>query len=425
MAVGKRLRFEVLKRDGFLCVYCGATAKATQLHVDHIVPVSKGGSDDPSNLTTSCETCNLGKSDVELHEANPRVAVPLAEAVARAEAAAQLADAQAAKARAVDALVDRARVLWSRHVGGNVPRSVDGALRRLVIGENADDLEAAMQAVSRKRGLKGQDKPRYFFGVLRRIREEREERSLTEAERFEKRERLASLGHAAFSRGAYEEAATQFLAARSLAFAEDDAFKDDAFKCDAFTEGRACLAAGWFDRALKLFLELADRGFWEWHSRFNAMLAAEGLGANDLALDLAERIVAGSGDPDLVESVQERLRVRRQAAQAREDRKRELSECYERQRQMKYEGRTFKSDTLMAVTVELEGRTECTTIPELKRSDRVRDCARAWGGNPETHVRAALVSLGWRKGALTESHPRARLWIPPAQGVVMAEEVSA
>jgi hypothetical protein len=56
-----KLRFGVLRRDGFRCVYCGLTASQSELHVDHVVPVVDGGSDDIENLVTSCIECNLGK----------------------------------------------------------------------------------------------------------------------------------------------------------------------------------------------------------------------------------------------------------------------------------------------------------------------------------------------------------------------------
>ena len=66
----KWLRFEVMKRDGFCCVYCGARpADGVRLQVDHIVPRAKGGSDDPQNLTTSCQPCNSGKGARDLDEA--------------------------------------------------------------------------------------------------------------------------------------------------------------------------------------------------------------------------------------------------------------------------------------------------------------------------------------------------------------------
>lgn len=66
MAIGKRKRFEIFKRDSFMCQYCGRTPPAVVLQCDHIVPVSKGGTDDNTNLATSCADCNLGKSNIPL-----------------------------------------------------------------------------------------------------------------------------------------------------------------------------------------------------------------------------------------------------------------------------------------------------------------------------------------------------------------------
>ena len=59
------LRYDILKRDNFKCVICGRTPKkdGVTLHVDHIIPVSKGGKTVPENLRTLCSICNLGKSD--------------------------------------------------------------------------------------------------------------------------------------------------------------------------------------------------------------------------------------------------------------------------------------------------------------------------------------------------------------------------
>ena len=58
------LRYDILKRDGFRCQICGMSQKdGIKLHVDHIVPVAKGGRTIPSNLRTLCEACNKGKRD--------------------------------------------------------------------------------------------------------------------------------------------------------------------------------------------------------------------------------------------------------------------------------------------------------------------------------------------------------------------------
>lgn len=62
-----RLRWHVLQRDRFTCCACGASPAITpgvELHVDHIVPWSKGGDTVLKNLQTLCSVCNLGKSNV-------------------------------------------------------------------------------------------------------------------------------------------------------------------------------------------------------------------------------------------------------------------------------------------------------------------------------------------------------------------------
>lgn len=58
------LRWQILELDNHKCRVCNASSNdGVKLHVDHIIPISKGGTSDISNLQTLCETCNLGKSD--------------------------------------------------------------------------------------------------------------------------------------------------------------------------------------------------------------------------------------------------------------------------------------------------------------------------------------------------------------------------
>lgn len=57
------LRLDVFKRDGWACTYCGTPGDARSLHCDHVIPSSKGGSNDIENLTTACGPCNVRKKD--------------------------------------------------------------------------------------------------------------------------------------------------------------------------------------------------------------------------------------------------------------------------------------------------------------------------------------------------------------------------
>lgn len=67
--ISKRTRFEVFKRDCFKCKYCGARAEdGVILHVDHVLPVVAGGTNNLMNLVTACAGCNLGKNKIPLED---------------------------------------------------------------------------------------------------------------------------------------------------------------------------------------------------------------------------------------------------------------------------------------------------------------------------------------------------------------------
>jgi hypothetical protein len=98
MSVSKRLRYEVMARDGFACRYCHRDDVA--LEIDHVIPVALGGQDVPENLVAACMACNRGKAST-----NPDK--PLVEGVADdslrwADAMRRAAELQREKHNAID-----------------------------------------------------------------------------------------------------------------------------------------------------------------------------------------------------------------------------------------------------------------------------------------------------------------------------------
>ena len=62
-SISTSLRFKVFQHYGFKCVYCGKTPPQSELQIDHIIPVSRGGTNTRENLVAACAECNHGKRD--------------------------------------------------------------------------------------------------------------------------------------------------------------------------------------------------------------------------------------------------------------------------------------------------------------------------------------------------------------------------
>ena len=60
-SISLSVRLDVLTRDGYKCVYCGRSSQQIDLEIDHIIPYSKGGSNQIDNLQSLCFDCNRGK----------------------------------------------------------------------------------------------------------------------------------------------------------------------------------------------------------------------------------------------------------------------------------------------------------------------------------------------------------------------------
>jgi hypothetical protein len=69
VGIPKGTRFAVLRRDHFTCRYCGRSAQAVTLRVDHVIARANGGASTMDNLVTACEDCNVGKGAGPAQEA--------------------------------------------------------------------------------------------------------------------------------------------------------------------------------------------------------------------------------------------------------------------------------------------------------------------------------------------------------------------
>lgn len=173
MAVSKRTRFEVLKRDKHTCQYCGAQAPDATLQIDHVIPVSLGGTNKPNNLTTACIDCNSGKGsthpDADTVEEVNEAALAYSKALKQALHE-KIGATQNARAVRLD-LEDHWDEMASEYAYGN-PRMEDNwgtSLKRwLDVGLTPDFLKDAMEISMSKRDVTNADKYRYFCGIVYR-----------------------------------------------------------------------------------------------------------------------------------------------------------------------------------------------------------------------------------------------------------------
>lgn len=171
MAVSKRLRYEILRRDNHTCRYCGGHAPDVSLTVDHVVPTALGGSDQPDNLVTACRDCNAGKSASSPDA--PLVADVAADALRWAAAlqyAATQAQADLAAERRLFDLIDELWSIWNYGFNGQyaVPRPDDwrDSIRSFVAaGLTPDQLSDAIQKAMTRQHVSTDDVWRYFCGV--------------------------------------------------------------------------------------------------------------------------------------------------------------------------------------------------------------------------------------------------------------------
>lgn len=175
----KRLRFEILKRDGFRCRYCGATSVGgAVLHVDHVRPESDGGDDSPGNLVTACAVCNGGKSNIGLDDsllsnATAEDMKQNAEDI-RAYLASCL-EQRRAQEEVRQVAYDHYFEVVGPHVGDKISLQLDAALMGLVQNDGLMVVLKAMDITAWKASqsrMNCTDAAKYFYGVMKRMRVE-------------------------------------------------------------------------------------------------------------------------------------------------------------------------------------------------------------------------------------------------------------
>lgn len=168
------LRFEVFKRDGFTCQYCGRKTPDVVLEADHVIPVAQGGGDEIENLVTACWDCNRGKGAESLDARAPvRDIVETTDAIREREAQLRAFHEAGESLREYEeARLNQARNHWFTAFGetelrkSEVPRHGDFKRWVSVLGvpETMDAIEITSDKFPHGPSW---DAVRYFIGVCR------------------------------------------------------------------------------------------------------------------------------------------------------------------------------------------------------------------------------------------------------------------
>lgn len=168
--VSKALRFEILRRDNFRCHYCGTEAAQTELHVDHVVPQSLGGTNDPSNLVTACAQCNSGKAGRTLDEP---VLAAVDEKAQRYATAVEQAIAERRQVLTTEQQTKNAfRAEWNRWEPTEpLPAGFGDSVRQFMrAGLDWEDIVDSIEVAMSRHDIRGREHARfkYFCGVCNR-----------------------------------------------------------------------------------------------------------------------------------------------------------------------------------------------------------------------------------------------------------------
>lgn len=66
--IPRHLFSRIVRRDNSICQVCKRNVLDNEIHIDHIIPIARGGATNESNLRVLCPECNRKKSDEMPHE---------------------------------------------------------------------------------------------------------------------------------------------------------------------------------------------------------------------------------------------------------------------------------------------------------------------------------------------------------------------
>jgi hypothetical protein len=173
VSLSPKLRFEVFKRDGFTCQYCGRKTPQVVLEVDHIIPRAEGGGDEMTNLVTSCYECNRGKGAGLLDDRAP-VTDMHEQAVLMLEREMQLKEYNEVKRQVRERIEDQICELfayWDQVTQSRNRKTLDpGSIRSFLNIFAMEDIKEAIDVAVDNKGI--WVGPNYVYAILHRWRKE-------------------------------------------------------------------------------------------------------------------------------------------------------------------------------------------------------------------------------------------------------------
>ena len=148
--------------------HCGRRSDVIPLHLDHLIPVSRGGTNDDDNLITSCRDCNLGKGSRRIEESELPESGRLALAQERNE---QMVNAEAAQ-KASRARSELRSVLVDYFCDARGQTSCDSSTVSVLfayVNEHGADqvFQWIDSAASKMQGRSDKDVGKYISGIRR------------------------------------------------------------------------------------------------------------------------------------------------------------------------------------------------------------------------------------------------------------------